>query len=128
MSNEVLRSPRTSVIMATYNGARFLAEQLARSIRCIGSLPTRIRRNAERLGYGEDFLTACSLATGEPIAFCDQDDIWRPEKLQVAKEALAGSDASLFIHTAEVIDEAGRLGRFDQGTDGRVARRTRKRR
>lgn len=140
------RSPRTSAIMATTTGPRFLHEQLASlaaqtvprwssssptrlhlrhapnrgSIRCIGSLSGADRRNAQRLGYGE-LLTACS-ATGQQIAFYDQDDIWRPEKLPVAQEALAASDASLFIHTAEVIDEAGRqLGKFDQGITRAVA-------
>jgi glycosyltransferase involved in cell wall biosynthesis len=137
------RSGRVSVVMATYNGGRFLAEQLdtlerqtctpleliisddgstddtletAEQFRARASFPVLIRRNAERLGYGGNFLSAMKLASGEFIAFCDQDDVWLPHKLETAMDVLEHEQADLFVHTADLIDDVGRpVGFFSQG-------------
>jgi hypothetical protein len=132
-----------SVVMATYNGADFLAEQL-KSLAAQSRLPdelvvsddgssdaTRdivdrfadhapfpvvVRQNLQRLGYGENFLSAAGLATGDYIAFCDQDDVWRPNKIAVSLAQLASTEAELFVHTAAVINRAGqRVGYLRQG-------------
>jgi glycosyltransferase involved in cell wall biosynthesis len=78
--------------------------------------PVVIRRNETRLGYGENFLSAAKFASGDYIAFCDQDDIWHPGKLTIAVEKLSQTGAQLFVHTAYLIDEIGnRIGVFAQG-------------
>ncbi len=41
-----------------------------------------VHRNEQRLGCGMNFLKAASLCSGEVIAFCDQDDVWLPAKLE----------------------------------------------
>ena len=46
--------------------------------------PVVVRRNDRPRGYGENFLGALELATGEFVAFCDQDDVWHPTKLEAA--------------------------------------------
>ena len=132
-----------SVVMATYNGAEFISEQLQSLatqtrlpdelvvsddgssdatidiVRQFGQhapFPVIVRQNQRRLGYGENFLTAASLATGEYIAFCDQDDVWHPDKVAVSLGGLIAIGAELFVHTAAVIDRSGRrAGYFRQG-------------
>jgi glycosyltransferase involved in cell wall biosynthesis len=102
-----------SVAMCTYNGSKFLAEQL-NSIREQTKLPlelvicdddstdatprivhafaldapfpVRFFRNQATLGSTRNFEKAINLCTGQAIALCDQDDIWQPNKL----ERLAG--------------------------------------
>ena len=91
-----------SVVMCTYNGSRFVAEQID-SI-CRQTFPQlqiiivddassdntyeivkqyadkdeRIQsyRNDTNLGFNLNFNKACKLATGDFIAIADQDDIW----------------------------------------------------
>jgi hypothetical protein len=135
-----------SVVLATCNGERFLREQL-RSLAIQQKLPDELivsddastdstgdiieefqrtapfpvlfRRNPERLGYGENFLQAAALAGGDYIAFCDQDDVWHPDKLRIAVELLTGTGALLLVHTARVVDASGEpRGRFTQGITG----------
>lgn len=127
-----------SVVMATYNGASFIAEQLqslaaqdapplelivsddgstdetmriVEQFRSSAPFPVILRRNDQRLGYGENFLSAARLASGEYLAFCDQDDVWHPEKLRLAVNELDRTQADLFVHTATVIDRCGRRTR-----------------
>src|SRR5262245_64302522 len=47
------------------------------------------------------------LCTGEAIAFCDQDDVWLPEKLARCEAALeANPNAGLVFTNATVVDRA----------------------
>ena len=122
---------RISVAMATYNGERFLAEQLASLagqtilpselvLRDDGSgdgtldvlarfqsdspFPVRVERGS-RLGFADAFLAAAASCSGELIAFCDQDDVWLPRKLERCAAAFAGGDVRVAIHSSEIVDE-----------------------
>lgn len=134
---------RISVVMATYNGSRFLLPQLesiqrqtllpseliisddassddthelALQFAKTAPFPTRVVRNPQRLGYIENFFRALTHARCEYIAFSDQDDIWHPQKLALSLEALVKSNAVLCTHSANLIDESSRLvGSFTQG-------------
>lgn len=125
---------RISIAMATYNGERFIAQQMkslagqthlpAELVVCddgstdatlaivedfarTAPFPVRIFRNETNLGYVRNFLKAASLCEGDWIAFCDQDDVWVPEKLaMVAGAAEKQRDAVLVVHPAAVVDEA----------------------
>lgn len=107
---------RVDILLATYNGERFLAEQLAsltaqswRDWRLIvrddGSSDDTLgilHRWKERTGAsvlliedGEKGCGACGnfarllAASDSPFfAFCDQDDVWKPEKLEALMSAL----------------------------------------
>jgi glycosyltransferase involved in cell wall biosynthesis len=98
-----------SVAMCTYNGSKFLAEQLS-SIReqtkqphelvicdddstdatprivhafaLDAPFPVRFFRNQATLGSTRNFEKAINLCAGQAIALCDQDDIWQPTKLE----------------------------------------------
>jgi glycosyltransferase involved in cell wall biosynthesis len=101
--------PTISVALATYNGARYLQEQLdslaaqrhlpdelvvvddASSDGTIGVLETfrdmapfevRIHRNVATLGYSANFESAIARCSGDIIFTCDQDDVWFPEKIE----------------------------------------------
>jgi hypothetical protein len=125
---------RISIAIATYNGERFLAEQLdslaaqtllpeelvigddgssdgtetiVRSFAVMAPFPVSFSRNPVRLGFGENFIQAALRCNGEWIGFCDQDDVWAPEKLErVAGEIGRGPrDLMLVAHDAIVADE-----------------------
>lgn len=125
-----ISTPCISVALCTYNGGRYLREQLdsialqtrqpVELVACddgssddtvsilVGfsdrvNFPVRIFKNSQRLGSTRNFDQAISLATGEFIALCDQDDRWAPEKLDrlsrflIRDESIGGvfSDADI---------------------------------
>lgn len=123
---------KISVAMATYNGGKYLREQLA-SLAAQNHLPHElhvgddgsqddslailaefertapfpviIHRNPQRLGCAENFLQTAHRCSGEWIAFCDQDDVWLPEKLAACAEGIsrAGPDLRLVAHNAWIV-------------------------
>ncbi len=126
--------------MATYNGALFLRDQLdsiARQtllpaelvVRDDGSrdstrsiledfaqsapFPVRILGDGQNLGFADNFLAAASHCQGDWIAFCDQDDVWLPEKLERCARAIAErDDLNLILQNAELCDDQlNRTGR-----------------
>lgn len=124
-----------SVALCTYNGARFLEEQLASlqaQIRCpdelivcddrstdktvqlleafarIAPFPVRIHVNPANLGSTMNFDRAMRLCTGSLIAFCDQDDIWHSTRLSACAEAFQHDPRlELVFSNGQLIDEAG---------------------
>lgn len=117
--------PTVSVVMATYNGAKYLREQLdsilaqtypvseiiiqddgsvdATPVICheyeerYGNI--RFFQNTFNLGFNRNFQTAVMRATGEYIALSDQDDIWFPEKIEKQVAAIGDHDACYSAHT-----------------------------
>jgi glycosyltransferase involved in cell wall biosynthesis len=69
--------------------------------------PVHIHENSERLGFADNFLQCASRCSGEWVAFCDQDDIWLPEKLLAVSEAIQnshGGDLMLVTHSAQMVN------------------------
>lgn len=123
-----------SVAMATYNGARFLREQLdsiaaqtrlpdelvitddastdattmvIRAFAQTAPFPVHLHQNPERIGYRANFMRAMGLCASDLIAFCDQDDIWAPDKLQRCQARLEEPDTILAYHEAWLLDGDG---------------------
>ncbi|HEY6895078.1 MAG TPA: glycosyltransferase [Rhodanobacteraceae bacterium] len=120
-------APLISVALATYNGERYLCEQLdsvlaqagvAIEVVAVDDGSTdgtlailheyarrdgriKVYANPRNLGVGATFEHAMSLTAGELIAPCDQDDTWHPEKLARLAEAIGACDLaycdSLFV-------------------------------
>lgn len=100
-------SDKISVAMTTYNGEKYLREQLD-SLYSQTRIPDEIIVtddlssdntvkileeykkskglkyfiNKKRLGVNKNFEKSVSLCSGDYISFCDQDDIWLPEKIE----------------------------------------------
>lgn len=72
----------------------------------ITAFPYTIWRNEENLGSNKTFERLTVEAEGDYFAYCDQDDIWLPEKLSVS-EAQIGS-AGLICGDVIPIDANGR--------------------
>lgn len=119
-----------SIAMATYNGEKYLREQLdsiyAQSYKnlevivcddCSNDKTVEILEdyakkyglkyyiNEKNLGYVKNFEKAISLCNGDYIALADQDDIWLPEKIQVLVENIG--DKSVIHSDAYLINESG---------------------
>ncbi|WP_430452793.1 glycosyltransferase [Rhodopirellula europaea] len=132
MNNAAATPVRISVAMATYNGERFLTEQLNslalqkhlphELVACDdGStddtvsilqefsrrapFPVHIHQNKVNLGYSDNFLKAARACDGEWVAFCDQDDVWLENKLQMAAQATQKhTNLNLILQNALITD------------------------
>jgi glycosyltransferase involved in cell wall biosynthesis len=123
------------VLLSTYNGEKYLAEQLDSllaqdyadvriEIRDDGSTDSThliLDRYADRhkninvvrgdnLGVAQSFFRLLDAAGDEPayFAFCDQDDVWLANKLSRAASALSEIDAqtpALYFSNFELVDE-----------------------
>lgn len=71
--------------------------QLIEEFSLTAPFPVIINLNPSNLGYADNFLKAASLCTGEWIAFCDQDDVWLPNRLSDAAKAIAKNDDALLV-------------------------------
>lgn len=118
-----------SVAMTTYNGEKFLREQIDSILNqtykdielvvcddCSSDSTwsilqeyqqkdSRIRcyKNEKNLGFKNNFGKAISLCNGEFIALSDQDDIWIPEKLEESIKYINNYD--MICSNASLIDE-----------------------
>lgn len=123
---------KISIAMATYNGDKFLAEQIDsiqnqtitdfELIICddcstdstqeiLDSYTIRdprihVYKNELNLGFKKNFEKALTLCTGEFIALCDQDDIWLPNHLEVLLNNIGKNDC--IGANALFIDENGK--------------------
>jgi glycosyltransferase involved in cell wall biosynthesis len=123
---------RISVAMCTYNGADFLPAQLE-SILAQSRKPDQIvvcddgstdetrallqkfekaspdvillRFNKQNLGSIKNFEQAIGLCNGDVIALSDQDDVWRPDKLQLIEDRFKKQSTGLVFSDAELVEE-----------------------
>jgi glycosyltransferase involved in cell wall biosynthesis len=122
-----------SIAMCTYNGEKFLQEQLDSFLRQT-RLPdelvvcddasqdgtgtilknfadqapfiVRLFKNEENLGYAKNFEKAVSICQGDIIAFSDQDDIWLPNKLLRIEDVFQKNpDVGYVFSDASIVDE-----------------------
>jgi len=122
--------------MCTYNGARFLEEQLAsllaqsrppdevivcddgssdstvallRTFAAQSPFSVLLHENKDRLGSTKNFEQAIKLCNGELIYLCDQDDIWDSEKISLTEALfIANPNVSLVFTNADVVDKNAR--------------------
>jgi glycosyltransferase involved in cell wall biosynthesis len=122
-------NPLVSIALCTYNGERFLSQQLDSllsqsynriEIIAIDDCSTddtwnilqdykakdnRLQpyKNEHNLGHTLNFEKAIVLCKGEYIALSDQDDIWETDKIKYLIETIG--DAVLAYHDSDFIDE-----------------------
>ncbi|MPM86477.1 hypothetical protein SDC9_133566 [bioreactor metagenome] len=75
---------------------------------CITAFPFTIFRNNENLGSNGTFERLTDEARGKYIAYCDQDDVWLPEKLNMLHISITKNEALLVCSDMFIIDEEGR--------------------
>ena len=71
--------------------------------------------SGRHLGAAGNFLSLIRQADADFVLLCDQDDIWKPEKTAVLKQAMKdasaryGADTPLLVHSdCSLIDESGK--------------------
>jgi glycosyltransferase involved in cell wall biosynthesis len=126
-------APTVSIALATYNGARFLKDQLqslsaqtfmptelvvgddgstdctieiVHAFAAEAPFPVRIEQNPTRLNYADNFLKTALRCESKYVAFCDQDDVWLPEKLERCVAQLEIHNLDLCAHNATLVDAA----------------------
>jgi glycosyltransferase involved in cell wall biosynthesis len=122
-----------SVVLGTYNGEKYLEEQLDSIIRqtyphieiiiaddcSTDGTPDILEKysgkhknikvyyNEKNLGLIRNFENTVQYANGEYIAFADQDDVWLPEKIQCLVDNFG--DNTLIYSDSEYIDAQGKF-------------------
>jgi glycosyltransferase involved in cell wall biosynthesis len=125
------QAPLVSVALCTYNGAKYLAEQLdtlvnqtytSIEIIVVDDCSTdetfailtsyalkypqfKVYQNENNLGFTANFERAVKLCNGDLIALCDQDDLWHTQKVELQAEAI--KDNIFIYHDSEFIHEDG---------------------
>lgn len=123
-----------SVVMCTYNGEKFIDEQVRSIVQqtlqpmeiiIVDDVSTdstwqklqywqqqapiiQLYRNEHNLGYNRNFEKAIQLAKGGLIALSDQDDVWMPEKLEKLLPCF-NDPAVVLAHSRSVRLEDGKL-------------------
>lgn len=118
------KAKTVSVVMATYNGAKYIREQLdsilAQTyplkeiiIQDDGSTDDtpaiceeyaskwsniKFIRNEHNLGFNLNFKSAAMKAAGDYVAFSDQDDVWFSDKIERQVEAIGDHDICFSTH------------------------------
>ena len=127
-----MQHAKFSVAMCTYNGARFVAEQLDSiaaqtrtpdemvvcddrstdaTLECVrefardAPFPVRLFENETNVGSTKNFERAIELCEGDFIAVTDQDDVWLPEKLKRLEQTFANGSTGLAFTDGDVVDE-----------------------
>jgi len=131
MESNTKSRPLVSIVMATYNGERFLREQLdsiisqsyshleiiiqddgssdetCTIVKSYAAKDPRIQffQNEENLGILQNFYDLLSKASGKYIAISDQDDIWELKKIELLLNLIGNS--SLIYTDSILIDQLG---------------------
>lgn len=116
--------PTVSVVMATYNGEKYICEQIDSILNqsypiyeliiqddcSTDSTPDICRKyeeahpnvhfyqNKHNLGFNDNFRTAAMRATGDFIALSDQDDVWYRDKIDRQISAIGDNDICFCCH------------------------------
>ena len=115
-----------SICMATYNGSKYIQEQISsilpqlseydelvisddgstdKTLNIVYSFHDyriKIFHNEEKSGVVPNFENALCHANGDYIFLCDQDDVWMEDKVSKVMSVL--QDCDFVIHNAEMVD------------------------
>ena len=131
---------RISIALCTYNGERFLKEQLdsiaaqtippfelvvcddmssdstidiLESFAATASFPVKLYLNTTNLGFVKNFEKSISLCNGDIIFLSDQDDRWRKDKLEKMLVPFSNPKVGMVFSNALIVNKNGETtGRF----------------
>jgi glycosyltransferase involved in cell wall biosynthesis len=120
-----------SVALSTFNGHQFVSEQLAsiaaqtrvpdeivvsddastdqtlalveRFARSV-DIPVHIKTNTVTLGVVRNFEKAIGACKGDVIFLSDQDDIWKPNKIECCLDVFSNPDVIMVFSDADIVD------------------------
>ena len=87
--------------------ARYAAIQTLAAAR-LSKISWRLAQNDHNLGSNESFARLTAEAEGDYFAYCDQDDIWMPQKLRTLVALAESAGATMAYSDVSVIDADGR--------------------
>lgn len=136
-----MSAPRISVALAACNGERHIEAQLeslalqtrlpdelvvcddasndgtrekVRAFAAGAAFPVRLEEQADRLGITDNFASALARTSGDIVFFADQDDIWKPQKIErLAGRLEADSKLGAVFSNGRVVDADGQPLGFD---------------
>ncbi len=122
-----------SVAMASYNGERYISQQIdsilsqlrpqdeliisddgstdktVDIIRGYAQTDSRIKLlHGPGQGVMKNFGHALSACRGDILCLCDQDDLWHPDKVDSLLQCFCSTGAVLVMHDARIVDAGGR--------------------
>src|SRR6056297_1133059 len=128
---------KVSVAMATYNGHKYIKEQLdsilsqsrlpdeivivddvstddtysiCEEYASLDQVPIKLYKNDTNLGFTKNFERAISLCSGGIIFISDQDDVWKNNKIENMFRLFSeDKDVGMMYCNAKVVDENLRL-------------------
>jgi glycosyltransferase involved in cell wall biosynthesis len=130
---EAKEKATVSVAMATYNGARYLPQQLASlasqerlpdelvitddnssdgtpevvaSFAESAPFPVKFFSNERQLGVRDNFQRALSLCEGDVVLLSDQDDAWLPGKIRRLMEVFQEHEQAMVVMNDKIIADA----------------------
>ena len=135
--NEITNTAKVSVVLCTYNGEKYLREQLDSVVNQTyplheiiiqddGSTDNTmqialdyasqhkniiVKTNTNGHGINNNFFSAMRSSTGDFIAICDQDDIWMKEK--VALQVAAIGDSLMCTGHSKAFSQDGSFAHYD---------------
>lgn len=143
---------KVSVAMTTYNGEPFILQQLQSILQQTHEVDEVIicddgssdqtcqlvldfiaehslthwifQQNQENMGFVANFLQTINKTTGDVVFLCDQDDVWKTEKVEQMLGVLEKHEEIMVLNTAvELIDQDNRVlpvGEAEKGTNGNI--------
>ncbi|MBQ9338279.1 MAG: glycosyltransferase [Lentisphaeria bacterium] len=128
----MMEKNRITVILAAYRGEKYIGEQLQSlftqtrvpdeiligddsdtdaTFQAVEAVKDRFPgefhyiRNPQRLGFMRNFLHLAERSKGDLIFFCDQDDVWLPEKIETLTAILENDPpAQVAVCNSEMVD------------------------
>lgn len=123
---------KISIAMATYNGAKYLQEQLdsfvaqtrqpdelvvcddgssdatletLRQFAAVAPFKVSIHENKSNLGYAKNFEKVISLCCGDIISLSDQDDVWLERKLAEIEQVFLRNPGKMVVINDQIITD-----------------------
>jgi len=130
--HDAANNPIVSIVLATFNGERYLKEQLDSVFQqtycnleiiavddsssdntvsilreyALSHCNLKVYVNDKNIGHIKTFEKGITLSTGDFIALCDQDDIWDKQKIELLMQKI--NDYGMVFCDSAFIDEAGK--------------------